>query len=318
MVYPKKSSSDASYDLSESALRRVIHIPSTFTYGQKPAVILVSGTGSKGCLTFGANFIKKLTGVSYADPVWLNMPGGLLGDAQSSAEYVAYAINYISGISGNTNVSVIGWSQGSLDTQWALKYWPSTRSVTSDLIGISPSFHGSKLAHLICPLFPMLPCPPSIIQQGYNSNYITRLRQNGGDSAYVPTTSIWSITDEILQPQAGTSASAYIRDARGVGASNNQLQTICEGQSTSLFYTHEGVLYNPVAFALAVDALKNHGPGNVDRVDTTSLCQATVTEKLNPADVLATEGNMPAALEAIALRSPKVWAEPILRPYAGH
>jgi len=144
------------------------------------------------------------------------------------------------------------------------------------------------------------------------------LRQNGGDSAYVPTTSIWSITDEILQPQAGTSASAYIRDARGVGTSNNQLQTICEGQPAGLFYTREGVLYNPMALALAVDALKNRGPGNVDRIDKTDLCQAVVTEKLNLADVWATEGNMPAAVEAIALHSAKVWVEPILRPYAGH
>jgi hypothetical protein len=84
-VYPKKSSSDAPYDLTEAALRQVIYIPSTFTYGQKPPVILVPGTGSKGCLTFGANFIKKLTGVSYADPVWLNIPKFLLADAQVNA-----------------------------------------------------------------------------------------------------------------------------------------------------------------------------------------------------------------------------------------
>jgi hypothetical protein len=77
--------SDAAYDLTEAALREVIYIPSTFTYGQKPPVILVPGTGSKGCLTFGANFIKKLTGVSYADPIWLNIPKFLLDDAQVNA-----------------------------------------------------------------------------------------------------------------------------------------------------------------------------------------------------------------------------------------
>jgi hypothetical protein len=39
-VYPKKSASDAPYTLSEAQLREVIHIPSTFTYGSKPPVIV--------------------------------------------------------------------------------------------------------------------------------------------------------------------------------------------------------------------------------------------------------------------------------------
>lgn len=88
-IYPKKSSSDAPYSLTETQLREVIYIPSTFTYGKKPPVTLVPGTSSKGGETYGANYIKLLTGTSYADPVWLNIPGFLLGDAQVNAEYVA-------------------------------------------------------------------------------------------------------------------------------------------------------------------------------------------------------------------------------------
>jgi hypothetical protein len=56
----------------------------------------------------------------------------------------------------NQNVSVISWSQGGLDTQWALKYWPSTRDVTSNFIAQSPDFHGTVLAYILCPAFPML------------------------------------------------------------------------------------------------------------------------------------------------------------------
>lgn len=39
-AYPKRSSLDPSYTLSEAQLREVIYIPSTFTYGQKPPVIV--------------------------------------------------------------------------------------------------------------------------------------------------------------------------------------------------------------------------------------------------------------------------------------
>src|ERR1700744_2716789 len=51
-VYPKKGSSDAPYSLSESQLRAAIHIPSGFTYGKKPPVILAPGTGTTGCFSF--------------------------------------------------------------------------------------------------------------------------------------------------------------------------------------------------------------------------------------------------------------------------
>lgn len=315
-IYPKKSSGDAPYSLSEAALRQVIQIPSTFTYGQKPPIIGVPGTGSKGCLTFKSNFFKLWQNVDYADPVWLNIPGFLLNDAQVNAEYVAYAINYISGISSNKNVSVIAWSQGNLDTQWAFKYWPSTRSVVSDFISISPDFHGTLLAYIVCPGFPSVLCVPSVIQQDYHSNFVNTLRANGGDSAYVPTTTIYSATDEIVQPQEGADASAIIKDARGVGVSNSQVQLVCNAKPAGLFYTHEGVLYNPLAYALAVDALTHPGPGQVSRIDLNTVCNEIVTPGLSLADVLATEGNIPVAGAAIALYTPKVITEPPIKAYA--
>jgi hypothetical protein len=84
-VYPKKATTDAPYSQSESELRAAIHIPSGFTYGKKPPVILVPGTASTGCFSFTGNFIPLLTGVSYADIVWLNVPEYLLDDVQVNA-----------------------------------------------------------------------------------------------------------------------------------------------------------------------------------------------------------------------------------------
>lgn len=84
-VYPKKSPQDAPYSNSESALRSAILIPSSFTYGKKPPLVMVPGTGSKGCLTYGSNFYKQFQNVNFADPVLLNIPDFLLDDAQSNA-----------------------------------------------------------------------------------------------------------------------------------------------------------------------------------------------------------------------------------------
>jgi hypothetical protein len=301
-VFPKKGPSDAPYSLTEAQLRAIIYIPSTFTYGKVQPLVMVPGTGSEGCLTFQSNFIQQFTGSSIADPVWLNIPSFMLNDAQVNAEYVAYAMNYISGIS-NSNVSVIAWSQGNIDTQWAFKYWPSTRSVVNDFINISPDYHGTTLAPLSCPGFPIIPCVPSILQQYYNSNFVTKLRSNGGDSAYVPTTSIYTSTDTVVQPQSGTGASAFLGSANGVAATNNQIQNICPGQPAGSFYTHEGILYNPIAYALAVDALTNPGPGEVSRLNLASICPNYVSPGLNVADVVATEGRRSIPKKSASRRS---------------
>jgi hypothetical protein len=230
-------------------------------------------------------------------------------------------------------VSVIAWSQGNLDTQWALKYWPSTRSKVSDFIAMSADFHGALAADIICPTG--APCAPSFKQQEYNSNFITALRSNGGDSAYVPTTSVYSATDEVVQPQAGTNASAYILDARHVGVSNTEVQTVCPGQPAGGFVTHEGILYNPLAYSLAVDALKNPGPGSLARIKTSQVCPCYVAPGLNLNDFLLTESKLKSPLCTPNLCShfllsdalitsimtnlayePKVTVEPPLKSYA--
>ncbi|KAF1955255.1 hypothetical protein CC80DRAFT_505611 [Byssothecium circinans] len=48
---------------------------------------------------------------------------------------------------------------------------------------------------------------------------------NGGDSAYVPTTTFYSVVfDKAVQLLAGTGVSAFLLDARGVGVSYNEIK----------------------------------------------------------------------------------------------
>jgi len=57
-IYPKKAQGDAPYQQTEAKLRQHIYIPPGFTFGKKPPVILVPGTGERG----GGNFIVGLAG----------------------------------------------------------------------------------------------------------------------------------------------------------------------------------------------------------------------------------------------------------------
>ncbi|KAI4720848.1 alpha/beta-hydrolase [Aureobasidium sp. EXF-10727] len=314
-IYPKKGN-DPKYSITESSLRSAIYIPASFQWGKVQPVILMPGTGATGYFTYIGNYIKLLTGSSYADPVWLNIPGYLLNDAQINAEYAAYAINYIRSTTGKP-VSIIGWSQGNIDIQWAFKYFTSTQKSTRNHIAISPDYAGTVNANLICPAG--LPCDPSVLQQQYKgtSNFVDQMRANNGDSAYVPTTTVYSgLFDEIVEPQQGTGASAYLNDARKVGVTNNYLQGICPGLPGGSFYTHEGVLYNPIAFGLVKDALVNGGAGQTSRLNLNSLCNMYLAEGLNVGDLLLTENSILVAALSLVLYEPKVTVEPAIKSYA--
>jgi hypothetical protein len=303
---------NAPFSVSESQLLKNIYIPPSFT-GKKQPIIFVPGTGSIGSTTFQPN-IGKLLSANY-DPVYLQIPNNLLDDIQVNAEYVAYAVQYMYQRTGK-KPAVITWSQGSLVSQWAFKYWKTTRAMVTDLISISPDFHGTFLALLLCPGFTSgnaFACVPSVFQQTYDSNFVTTLRSNSGDSAYVPTTTVYTAVDEIVEPQQGTAASGFINDARGVGVSNTFLQGACLGLPAGGLYGHAGVLINPTAYALVVDALTHDGPGNFNRVSAS--CSDIVAPGLGIGDVTATEALIPEAVFNILAYLPKVAAEPAIKAY---
>ncbi|KAL5364823.1 hypothetical protein BJX96DRAFT_179301 [Aspergillus floccosus] len=264
---------------------------------------------------YSVDFAKLLSATDFADPVWLNIPGNSLDDVQVNSEYVAYAINYLSGICNDSKIGVISWSQGGLDTQWAFKYWPSTRDVVQDFMPVSPDFHGSLIGGA-CPGFASPTCTPAVLQQAYDTNLIHTLRSHGGDSAYVPTTTLYSSLDEIVQPQIGTEASAYLQDIRAVGVTNNQVQLVCPGQIAGSIYTHESMLVNPVAWAMVVDALTHDGPGQASRIDLDTVCGQFLPPGLTIDDFLGVEATNVAAVLNVLNFASWTFEEPPIKQYA--
>lgn len=289
LIFPTKDANDAPYSLTEPDLRGAVYIPEGFEHGAngKRPVLLVPGTAIPSGSTYYFNYEKLLAESDFADTVWVNIPGNSLNDVQINSEYVAYAINYIYGIANNTKIGIISWSQGGLDVQWALKYWPSTREAVEDFMPVSADFHGTLL-DVPCILSSPL-CTPAIKQQGYNSTLIHTLRADGGDSAYVPTTSVYSGVDEIVQPQIDPDASGALKDIRGVGAANTPIQLACRGKPAGSFYFHSTMLVNPLAYALFVDALTHEGPGDLSRIDLDTVCDQLLPPMLGLKDLLGTE-----------------------------
>ncbi|KAL2812450.1 hypothetical protein BDW59DRAFT_167815 [Aspergillus cavernicola] len=307
-VYPRKSARDAPFSVTERALRHAIYIPPDFEYGSgsKNPVIMIPGTAVPAGTTYANGFGRLLGDTDYADPVWVNIPGNSLGDVQVNSEYIAYAINYIAGVSRGKKVGLVSWSQGGINAQWAFKFWPSTINVVTDHIALAPDFKGSVLAPLICSPLTMSFCTPAIKQQDSTSNLIAALRSNGGDSAFVPTTTFYSSSDEIVQPQTGVNASAYLLDARNVGVTNNQVQVVCENPNAIVL--HEGAIYNALAWGLIQDALTHDGPGQPSRLDTTTLCNEDAAPGM---DALASEAAIGSSAVGNILAAPGTTLEEV-------
>lgn len=124
----------------------------------------------------------------------MNLPGNALGDAQTTAEYVAYNIKQLAPHSATGQVAVIGHSQGAgMTVQWALLYWPSTRSLVSRYIALAGDFHGTDEGGLACAAENLLRsgCQASVIQQTSGSNMLAA-QNTRGNTALVPTTSIYT------------------------------------------------------------------------------------------------------------------------------
>ncbi|RMZ82063.1 hypothetical protein DV737_g2203, partial [Chaetothyriales sp. CBS 132003] len=317
-IYPRLSDQDAPYSIEETLLRSVIFIPAGFKFGQdgKTPVILVPGTGSYGGENYGQNLAKLLAASSFGDPVWLNVPGRMCNDASKNAEYAAYAINYIA-TRCRKKVATVGWSQGNISIQWSLKYWPSTRDQVSNFIALSADFRGSVMARVLVPFKATQPAAPAVWNQTPHSNFIAALRSNGGDSAYVPTTSIYSAVDEAVQPQYGAGASALMKDERNVGVTNCQLLgTPSLWKPAGQGYSHDGVLLSPVTWALTEDAIKNGGPGRIDRIDMSTVSWRRKTSGLSLCDASRTRTVSLRCLMHILTFTPKLWDEPALPLYA--
>ncbi|KAJ5193673.1 hypothetical protein N7472_006139 [Penicillium cf. griseofulvum] len=139
------------------------------------------------------------------------------------------------------------------------------------VMAVSGDFHGTVIETLCMLAEPV--CSPAVQQQGYDTKFIRALRGGDGDSAFVPTTSVYSGYDFVVQPQTGEWASAALGDVRGVGVSNVQVQVACAGRAAGGFYSHSAMLINPLAYALFVDALMHDGPGRLERIDLNTVCR---------------------------------------------
>jgi len=293
--YVKRQSSDPAFSLPSSTYTNAITCPNGVKGAKGGIVLLVHGTGSTGSESWaGGPYVKLLPTDSNGpgfDVCYIDLPNRSLGDAQVSGEYVAYAIENLAAQSSTGKVSVITHSQGGLNMQWAVTFWSSARSKVASFVGLAPDFRGTNEGPLACTSQELLSggCAASVLQQSVGSHYLAAQMAVGG-SALVPTTSLYTQYDEIIQNEIVNPISSYLQGSTLIPL---QSPTVCTAAHVA---DHFDMVIDAAAYGLALNALKN-GVANVGQFNQT----ACLGDYNTAGSVQQNFANLPGSLKGAVL-----------------
>jgi hypothetical protein len=229
-----------------------------------------------------------------------------MADIQDSGEYVVNAIRTMYARAGR-QISIIGHSQGGMIPRWALRFWPDTRSMVDDVIGFAPSNHGTDDAVYTC----NSDCAPAHWQQATGSEFIKAANSYQETFAGISYTVAYTRTDWVVTPnQDAETGSSSLRTGDGE-ISNVAIQDICPLDLNE----HLAIgTSDPVAYALAIDALEHPGPADPSRIDP-SVCTQGLMPGINPATYPTDAASAAIDLAETTATYPHVPAEPPLKCY---
>lgn len=167
---------NAPYSIAEADILSMLTFPNGFKCLDK-LLILQPGTAVPAMDTFTNTFIPAFDAADLpggVDIMVVNNPSNSLAAAWITAEYIAYAMDYANLVL-NRPGTVVAWSQGNLNVQWAFKYWPSTRTNVEgrNYVGMSPDYDGTILATFLC-------APISVLTGGTGVTLLDDFITDGG------------------------------------------------------------------------------------------------------------------------------------------
>ncbi|CAI9413959.1 lipase family alpha/beta hydrolase [Nocardioides sp. T2.26MG-1] len=211
-------------------------------------VLLVAGTGSTPEDTWSWSYEPALQADGLATCT-VELPDHALGSFTAAAPYVATGIRVASRQAGG-RIAVVGHSQGGALPVWAVTFWPGVAARVTDVVSLAGPFGGTALGNELCAAGR---CAPLAWQLRQGSSTLAALRAAPLPEG-VAITSISSQYDEIVRPQPAASTLE--------GATNILLQDVCVQDPSE----HGLILGDPVAYALALDAITHAGPADVGRL----------------------------------------------------
>ena len=285
-----------------------LECPSSLAGAGRAPVLLVPGTGSNPEHNFSWNWEPALDALGIP---WcaVTLPDNALGDIQVAGEYVVNAIRTMHQQAGR-RISIVGHSQGGMLPRWALRFWPDTRTMVDDQIGLAPSNHGTTGADPLC----TFSCAAADWQQRDISDFIKALNSYQETFPGISYTEIYSHFDEIVTPNSNDMGSSSLHGGGGE-ITNEAIQDICPADPSE--HLAIGTQDN-VAYDLAVDALEHPGPADPARAQASDpgICTPLkLMPGINPMTYPADLASSAADLAANTAAAKQINAEPPLACY---
>jgi triacylglycerol esterase/lipase EstA (alpha/beta hydrolase family) len=280
-------------------------------------VLLVPGTSLTPQHNFSWSWIPTLVadGIEWCT---VELPESAMGDIQVAGEYVVHAIRSMHAEHAG-EIDVLGFSQGGMLPRWALRFWPDTRAMVDDVVGIAPSNHGTTAnqppgtAAAFCAING---CARAIWQQLAGAGFLNALNSRQETFAGIDYTVVYTTADTVVVPNSDDNGSSALAGGDGPTVTNVSVQEVCPGLTNMPNQSHElvGVVSNP-AYLLALRALGPAGPA-----DDASLaqpdCEAPYMPGVNPGTVAADGAAAQQHSQQAMQNAQKVTAEPFVACYA--
>jgi hypothetical protein len=291
-------------DVPQSTLAASLTYTANVVHAKTNPILLVAGTTMTPDINFSWNYERafKEKNIPFCT---VTLPNHEMSDIQTAGEYIVYAIRRIHHISGR-KVDILGYSQGGMVPRWAFRFWPDTRSMVDDFVAIDPSNHGTLDANVLC----LAPSAPAIWQQRENSHFLKALNSGAETFAGISYTVIYSRADEVVFPNLNAEGCSALHTGQGQIA-NIAVQDICPWDASDHLAMGS---YDPVAYALAMDAFSHPGPANPARISP-SVGLSPFQPGVDPLTFATNYANYVANAATVLATSPRVNAEPPLAPY---
>ncbi len=274
-------------------------------------VLLLDGTWSNTDANFRWNYVRALTmrGIPWCTSNIRTSPQAFDNseDIQTRGEYVTFAIREMHA-RAHRKVSILGWSQGGMVARWSLRFWPDTRPLVEDVIGLAPSNHGTLDADVAC----QLPCAAAAWQQRTDSDFLRALNSFQETFIGIDYTSVITDQDEVVLPPT----SGFLSTSTGSGSiANYRVQGLC-----GPLYVSDHVKlgsFDPAGEAFVMDALDNPGPADITRLQPNALstCARPFMSGVNPLTFATDLAGLTASVAEAFVTSNLITTEPPLRCY---